>query len=374
MKKLIYSTCCGAFLLLACGGKSSSNGFISGTLENTKARYVYLEELLPTGTRMIDSAEIKEDGRFMIKKTAGARSYYRLRIGQNMPNNYMIPVNNIVLITDSSETIKVKAKGPNFSTDYTVEGSLETNLFLDVIRYAEESQRRLDSLSPQMMMQLGISLHDASIRQGNIMEERRKFVEEFIEKHQGRFVILQSITLLNMESNFDVINKISKDLEKTYPQNPWVENFRRQVAEVEPFVVGAVAPDFTITTPEGKPISLKDFRGKYVLVDFWASWCKPCRMANPALVKLYEKYKGRGLEIFGVSLDAQQDQWVNAIRADGLTWKHGSDLKYWSSSPAKLYKVSGIPYSVLLDAEGKIVAKNLHADQLDQALDQLLPK
>jgi peroxiredoxin len=136
--------------------------------------------------------------------------------------------------------------------------------------------------------------------------------------------------------------------------------------------VGSVAPDFTVKTPDDKPISLSEFRGRYVLVDFWASWCRPCRIQNPALVLLYQKFKGPRFEIFGVSLDQRQESWVQAIQTDGLTWKHGSDLGYWNSAPAKLYEVSSIPYSLILDPEGKIVAKNLHGTELEAKLAELL--
>jgi thiol-disulfide isomerase/thioredoxin len=108
------------------------------------------------------------------------------------------------------------------------------------------------------------------------------------------------------------------------------------------------------------------------LVDFWASWCKPCRAENPNVVATYNKFKGKGFTIFGVSLDQNKEAWISAIKSDGLVWQHGSDLKYWDAAPAKLYNVSSIPYNILIDKEGKIVAKNLHGADLENQLTAVL--
>ena len=134
---------------------------------------------------------------------------------------------------------------------------------------------------------------------------------------------------------------------------------------------GDVAPDFTQKTPTGEELKLSDLRGKIVLVDFWASWCGPCRRENPHVKKLYEKYSHRGFEILGVSLDRTQASWVRAIEQDGLKWHHVSDLKGWKNEVAKMYSVSSIPHTILLDQEGKIIARKLRAVQLEQVLEQI---
>jgi len=134
---------------------------------------------------------------------------------------------------------------------------------------------------------------------------------------------------------------------------------------------GAVAPEISLNTPDGDVLKLSDLKGKYVLVDFWASWCKPCRRENPNVVKAYNKYKDKGFEILGVSLDRDRARWLQAIEADGLTWKHVSDLKYFQCEAAVTYGVSAIPFTVLVDREGKIIAQNLRGPSLERKLEEL---
>lgn len=137
------------------------------------------------------------------------------------------------------------------------------------------------------------------------------------------------------------------------------------------FEEGQVAPDFTQDTPEGEPFSLSDLRGKYVLIDFWASWCGPCRRENPNVVRLYDQYKDKGFDILGVSLDNDKSRWLAAIEKDQLTWKHVSDLKGWSNNVAQQYNIRSIPSTILIDPEGKIVAKNLRGTSLEAKLKEL---
>lgn len=134
---------------------------------------------------------------------------------------------------------------------------------------------------------------------------------------------------------------------------------------------GAEAPDFTMNTPDGQPLSLKDLRGKVLLIDFWASWCGPCRRENPNVVKAYKKYHDKGFDVLGVSLDKDKKRWLDAIEKDGLIWHHVSDLKGWANAAAQLYGVRSIPHTVLLDKDGKIIARNLRGPALEQKLAEL---
>jgi thiol-disulfide isomerase/thioredoxin len=137
-----------------------------------------------------------------------------------------------------------------------------------------------------------------------------------------------------------------------------------RLARMETVSVGKIAPDFELETPDGGKITLHGVKARVKLIDFWASWCGPCRAENPNVVAMYKEYHPKGLEIVGVSLDRNREAWLKAIEDDGLTWVHGSDLQYWQSAPAKLYLVNSIPHTVLLDENNRIIARNLRGAEL----------
>lgn len=156
-----------------------------------------------------------------------------------------------------------------------------------------------------------------------------------------------------------------------YGSDPIASQIQARVNQIKALMVGNTAPEIEQPTPEGQTLKLTDLRGQYVMIDFWASWCRPCRMENPNVVRAYNKYRKSGFEILGVSLDKDKNKWVQAIQQDGLTWKHVSDLGGWSARPAADYGISSIPATLLLDREGKILAKNLRGPALEAKLQEL---
>jgi len=180
--------------------------------------------------------------------------------------------------------------------------------------------------------------------------------------------IYSSINIENPQEVKSLLSRLGKELQDT---EEMIE-LRKEAEDNERFMSGAKAPDFTQADTSGTVVTLSSFHGKYVLVDFWASWCKPCRAQNPSLVRLYQKYKNKGFTILGVSLDSKKESWLKAIHDDKLEWSHVSDLKSWGNAVAKQYKISHVPQNYLLDSQGVIVGKNLSEEDLEQMLEKEL--
>jgi peroxiredoxin len=169
------------------------------------------------------------------------------------------------------------------------------------------------------------------------------------------------------------IERYTNLLDKSLENTQYVKLLRELPATLRSTALGTKAPDIALPNPEGKTVRLSDHFGKYILVDFWAAWCGPCRRENPNVVRVFNKYKEKGFTVFGVSLDSKKEAWIKAIQQDGLNWPQVSDLKFWDSGPAKQYGIRGIPGNVLLDRSGKIIARNLRGEDLEKKLAELLP-
>ncbi|MDO9001478.1 MAG: TlpA disulfide reductase family protein [Bacteroidota bacterium] len=199
-------------------------------------------------------------------------------------------------------------------------------------------------------------------------------LKDFIKTHAksavSGFIIYNDFNNPNipMEVVIESLSYIDKSIENT----KFIKLATKRVDAVKGTMIGNKATNFTQNSPEGKPINLTDFKGKYVLVDFWASWCGPCRMENPNVVASYNRYKDKGFTVLGVSFDSNKDAWLAAIQKDNLTWPHVSDLKGWGNEAGKIFSISSIPQNLLLDKEGKIVAKNLRGAALDEKLAELI--
>lgn len=206
--------------------------------------------------------------------------------------------------------------------------------------------------------------------------KREQGFKKLILDNKSQLAVLMFIDMFPREQNLELHSEVIKALQSKYPDNPLVtERFAIESKPANPTAIGSMAPDLAFPNPEGKILKLSDLRGKVVLLDFWAAWCRPCRMENPNVVKDYHKYHDKGFEVYSVSLDKDKNSWLKAIQDDGLIWpNHVSDLKYWSSEAAAIYGVTSIPATFLIGKDGRIIAKNLRGEALGNALEELLGK
>lgn len=187
----------------------------------------------------------------------------------------------------------------------------------------------------------------------------------------GVINMLQSNTL-DKDNYFSTYEAVAEKLKKEWPTYQVSKDFIAMVDGMKKLAIGQPAPEIALPDTTGQVVKLSSLKGKYVLVDFWAKWCGPCRQENPNVVRAFHKYKAKGFTVFGVSLDRNKQDWMQAIKQDGLAWTHVSDLKYWQSEAAKTYNITGIPFSLLLDPDGKIIAKNLRGAALEAKLEEVL--
>ncbi|WP_419802502.1 redoxin domain-containing protein [Mucilaginibacter sp.] len=208
-----------------------------------------------------------------------------------------------------------------------------------------------------------------------LQTEQKAVLKTFIQQNPQSLVSLDALRAFGGPSpSYSEVMPLYGTLSPAIQNSNNGKDYKASIEKLKATAVGSVAPDFTQNDPAGKPISLSSFKGKYVLLDFWASWCGPCRQENPNVVKAYNEYKNKNFTILSVSLDRPngKNAWLQAIKDDGLAWNHVSDLQFWNNEVAKLYSVQSIPGNFLIDPTGKIVAKDLRGEELEQKLAQVL--
>lgn len=239
--------------------------------------------------------------------------------------------------------------------------------------------KELQATTPEQQQSLAFRQGIKS-RRAALSREERRIDSAFVRAHPTSFISLSVLNPMSRDSANDaLVTALLPTLSPNLRTNPLAEEIRTKIRQralgIKPVPapqVGQLAPDFSQPTPDGKTVSLRDYRGKYVLVDFWASWCKPCREENPAVIKAYNEYKGRNFEVLGVSLDEAKNRakWVKAIADDQLPWAQVSDLRGWENAAARQYRVTGIPQNYLIGPGGKILAVNLKGEALRATLAQ----
>ncbi len=198
-------------------------------------------------------------------------------------------------------------------------------------------------------------------------------LESFVKQNSSSFVAPLAIYRINqLTDNGEQMERLFNGLTGDVKSSPIGGYIAQQIAEAKRNPMGKPLPDFSQEDTNGKLVSFSSFKGKYVLVDFWASWCGPCRQENPNVVRAYNKYKGKNFTVLGISLDKSKQPWLDAIQADGLTWQHLSDLKGWTNAVAQKFGINSIPQNFLVDPNGVVIGKNLRGADLDSKLEEIL--
>lgn len=354
--------------------KAQSGSFIiNGTINQIRnSQKVYLSYHVP-GKTVRDSAVIN-NGSFTFNGMITDPVFVRLSIGLKSP------VTDITHFYIEKGTITVQSTD---SLDKTVLPGSKIN---DDNKKYQEVLSSSDKEVSEFRVKYGrisgdkqkdkLFMDEFNARRSEIVKKRAKLQESFIKNNPDSFlslVALQDIIFNAINLNVDFIASRYDGLSVNIRKTNLGKQILGKIEGLRAGAVGSVAPDFTQNDVNGKPVSLKDFRGSYVFLDFWASWCEPCRAENPNVLKAFKQYKTRNFTVLGVSLDAEGSKraWLKAIKTDSIAWTQVSNLKGWKNEAAKKYGISTIPMNFLIDPTGKIIGKNLRGDELNKKLSTL---
>jgi peroxiredoxin len=375
MKKIVLSVCIIAGIA-ACNQKPEGytvTGNLTGDVEN--GTQVFLRTVGENNQPVdVDTAKV-ENGQFTFSGTAESPDLNYIFIDQLPGYAPVILENGEIEFTAQKDSLGMAE----------VTGTRQNEIFADYMEQSKELTQQARSIQEDMQ-QASINKDTAtanSLRDEmmELQEEYKSFELDYIENHPDALISALLIGnavgsgAVSTEEAQAMYDKLSPEIKKTKAAATVQERLEAQKqseVNTKNTSVGAKAPEFTAPTPDGGELALNDALGKVTLVDFWAAWCKPCRAENPNVVKVYEKYHDKGLNIVGVSLDRTEEAWKKAIEDDGLTWQHVSHVAYFNDPIAKLYNVDAIPAAFLLDENGVIVAKNLRGPALEEKVAEML--
>ena len=357
------------FIAFSCAVNNDESAFtaIRGKVNYPSNDFVFLEILTPNGYEIVDSSRLDQERSFLLSTNKESQDIYRLNFFDKQKISLVLNDQDISVVADGntqlgkfvakgSEEVELISKLNYIKNDFQIKSSIITQKL-------KTANRNKDSLAID-------SLDTAYER---IEVEFRDTLKSMIISGRGD---LTSLLILfenfEIEPNLNLYKEQIPIMKDQLAEHWYFQHIADGFYDIVKVAVDSKAPQFTLPDPEGNLISLSSFKGKYVFLDFWASWCQPCRLENPELVKVYNKFKGQNFEIIGVSFDKKKESWLKAIKEDSLQWKHVSDLKYFDSDMIDLYNIVNVPTTILLDPEGTIIAKHVHADELEQILLEVL--
>ena len=358
MRKLLLSIVAASMTLAACNAQSGYK--VTGTVEGMPDGNAIIATVNGSSLDTLAKADVKNGSFEFTGNVSEPTGAYIMVIGQRGAIPFMLENANITVNAGQAGLTVTGSEGQKIYDQFM---AINTTTQQEAMKLQQEYQAANGDQAKMQAVQEAYAklMTDAQAKETELIKANP-------DSYVSTFVIVSSMGQMEYEQLKERYNLLGEKA-KASAQGKAIA---AQIAKLESTAIGQIAPNFTITTPEGESISLYDIKGKVKLIDFWPSWCGPCRGENPHVVEIYKEYHPKGLEIFGVSLDNNKEAWVKAIADDGLVWKHGSDLKGWQSAPAQLYSVSGIPHTVLLDENNKIIAKNLRGDELKQKIAELL--
>lgn len=322
------------------------------------------------GERKLDSVFLSDVNRFKFERLATQPRLFSMRVGNNV----------YPLIVSPGEKLYFRADMQQNPEHYTIEGSPLSLALQDFMPIKQRKEVLEDSLQGEFVQLIaGKSEQEVESLRADYLskykEAMRYYTAEAVEfaEQNPDLAGFYAMSTLDHDVAEEELIAYAEKIENQFADNRMVNLFLEEVQKLKRLAVGQPAPEIVAYTPTNQTVRLSDYRGKYTLVDFWASWCLPCRKENPHLVNMYNTYKDKGFDILGVSLDNNPGSWMRAIDEDELTWTNISDLKAWTSDLIIDYRIKAIPSSVIVDPEGKILAKNLRGKELQDFLQTLFP-